>query len=274
MVQSTRPAARWSGAGSLQLAQLAGQHLGDPPGEDEAFEQRVGGQPVGAVDAAARDLAGGVEARHARSGREVGGHTAGGVVLGRRDRDQLGDRVDAVLAADGEDRREALLPELRAEVAGVEPHVRLAGLEHPAGDRLGDHVARREVGELVLALHEAVALEVDEEGALAADRLGDEGLLALGVGAEIHHRRVELHVLQVAQRRPGAERDRHAVPGRDARVGRLGEDLAEAAAGEHDRSAVGRADAVALALAEHVQRHPGDSAVVGERAGRRPARAG
>ena len=94
-----------------------------------------------------------------------------------------------------------------AEVPGVQPHVRVAGLDHPPGDRLGHHVARREVGELVLALHEAVALEVDEERALAADRLGDQRLLAARVGAEVHHRRVELHELQVAQRRPGAGGD-------------------------------------------------------------------
>ena len=77
---------------------------------------------------------------------------------------------------------------------------------HPAHDRLGDHVARREVGELVDALHEPVALEVDEERALAADRLGDQRLLAAGVGAEVHHGRVELHELQVARawRRPAA----------------------------------------------------------------------
>ena len=184
-------------------------------------------------------------------------------MLGRGDRDQLGDRVDAVLAADAEDRREAPLPELRAEVAGVEPHVRLPGLDHPAGDGLGDHVARREVGELVLALHEAVALEVDEERALAAHGLGDQRLLALRVGAEPHHGRVELHELEVAQPGAGAQRDRHPVAGGDARVGGLAEDLAEPAGGEHDRAAVHGADAVALALAEHVQGQPGDAAVGG-----------
>ena len=184
-------------------------------------------------------------------------------MLGGRDRDQLGDRVDAVLAADAEDGREAPLPELGAEVAGVEPHVRLAGLDHPAGDGLGHHVARGEVGQLVLALHEAVALEVDEEGALAADGLGDQRLLALRVGAEPHHRRVELDELEVAQPGAGAQRDRHPVAGGHARVGRLAEDLAEPAGGEHDGPAVHGADAVVLALAEHVEGQPGDAAVGG-----------
>ena len=74
-----------------------------------------------------------------------------------------------------------------AQVPGVQPHVRAAGLDHPAHDRLGDHVARREVGELVLALHEAGApllrQSVDQERALAAHRLGDQRLLAGGVRA-------------------------------------------------------------------------------------------
>ncbi len=142
--------------------------------------------------------------------------------------------------------------------------MRVAGLVHPPGDRLGDDVARREVGELVLALHEPVALEVDEEGALAADRLADQRLLAAGVGAEVHHRRVELHELQVAQHRAGAQRQRHAVAGRDRRVGGLREDLAEPARGEYDGPAAHRPDAVALALAHHVQGDPGDPAVLRE----------
>ena len=53
-----------------------------------------------------------------------------------------------------------------------------AGLAHPGDDRPGHDVARREVGELVLPLHEPLARVVDEEGTLAAHRLGDERLLA------------------------------------------------------------------------------------------------
>jgi hypothetical protein len=60
----------------------------------------------------------------------------------------------------------------------VEPHVRVTGLHHPAGDRLRHHVPRREVGQLVDTLHESVSLPVDEERALTAHRLGDQRLLA------------------------------------------------------------------------------------------------
>ena len=155
-------------------------------------------------------------------------------------------------------------PERVPQVAGVEPHVRLAGLDHPAGDRLGDHVAGCEVGKRVLALHEAVAVEVDEEGALAAHCLGDQRLLALGVGAEPHDRGVELDELEVADPGPGPHRDGHPVPGGHAGVGRLAEDLAEATRGEDDRPAVNGTHPVALALAEDVQRQAGHAAVGGK----------
>ena len=53
------------------------------------------GQPVGAVHAGAGDLAAGVQARDRGAAVQVGAHAAGGVVRGRRDRDQVGRRVDA-----------------------------------------------------------------------------------------------------------------------------------------------------------------------------------
>ena len=185
-------------------------------------------------------------------------------MAGGSDRDQVGDRVDSVGTGGRQDGREAPLPELRSEMPGVQPHVRLPGLVHPPGDRLRDHVARSQVGELVDAPHEAVSLEVDEERALTTHRLGDQRLLAARVGSEVHHGRVELHELQVAQHRAGAQRDRHAIAGRHRGVRGLREDLTEAAAGQHHRAASDRPDTVALALAHHVQGHPGDATVVGE----------
>ena len=112
------PAGRSSGAGVGVRPELVGQHLRDPPREDEALEQGVGGEPVGAVHAGAGDLAGGVEAGYAGTAPEVGGHAPGRVVARRRDRDQLGHRVDPVLAAGRQDRREPLLPELRGRDGG------------------------------------------------------------------------------------------------------------------------------------------------------------
>ena len=63
-------------------------------------------------------------------------------------------------------------------------------------------------------VHEAHPRAVDEECALAADRLRDERLLAAGARTEQEHRRVELHELQVGDPRPGPQRGRHPVAGR------------------------------------------------------------
>ncbi len=162
--------------------------------------------------------------------------------------------VDPDRAQRGEDRREPLLPHLGAELAGVEPHVLGPGLAHAAHDRLRDDVARGEVGERVLALHERDAGVVEQHRALAAHRLGDQRLLPLRERPEPHHRGVELHELEVGHRGTCAQRERDAVAGGDVGVGGLAEDLAEAARGEDHGRGEHRADAVALARAHHVQR--------------------
>src|SRR5207253_5555709 len=107
---------------------------------------RVGREPVGAVYAGAGDLAARVEPGDRGAPVQVGADPAGRVVGGRGDRDQIGDRIDAGRAARGDDGREARLQELPAEVPRVERHVVGALGAHDAVDRLGDDVARRELG--------------------------------------------------------------------------------------------------------------------------------
>ncbi|CAM5665473.1 hypothetical protein SVIOM74S_01346 [Streptomyces violarus] len=107
--------------------------------------------------------------------------------------------------------------------------------------------------QFVLPLHEAHAVGVDQVGALAADRLGDQRLLALRVGAQEEDRRVELDELQVAHLGARAQRQGHAVARGDGRVGRRREDLAHAAGRQDHRGGVDRAHAVVLAFAHDVQ---------------------
>ena len=93
----------------------------------------------------------------------------------------------------------------------------------------GDHVARGEVLDGGgVALHEALAVGVAQDAALAAGGLGEQDAEAGQTG------RVELEELHVLQRQPLAPDDAHAVAGEGVRVGRRLEDLAEAAGGEHD----------------------------------------
>ena len=76
------------------------------------------------------------------------------------------------------------------------------------GDRARDHVAGREL------VGKAAAVVVDEQGALAAQRLGEQEAVVDERG------RMELHELEVGQRRPGAVGEREPLAERARRVGR------------------------------------------------------
>ncbi len=117
----------------------------------------------------------------------------------------------------------------------------------------------------MLSDHEARAVGVHQVGALAAYRLRDQGLLALGVRAEEEDRGVELDELQVADLGARPEGEGHAVARGDGRVRRGREDLAHAAGGEDHGGGVDRPHAVVLALAHDVQGDTGRAAFgVGE----------
>ena len=68
-----------------------------PGTEDEQLGQGVGAQAVGAVDADAGDLAGGVQPVQWSGAVDVGVDAAHHVVHHRPDRDQLADRVDVLV---------------------------------------------------------------------------------------------------------------------------------------------------------------------------------
>ncbi len=134
-------------------------------------------------------------------------------------------------------------------------------LPHAAHDALGHDVARGEFGQFVLPLHEAHAVGVHQVGALAAYRLGDQGLLALRLGPQEEDRGVELDELEVADLGARAQGEGHAVAGGDGGVRRRREDLAHAAGGQDHGGGLHRPHAVVLALAHDVQGDPGRAAV-------------
>ena len=227
--------------------------------EGDRLHQRVPAEAVGAVHRDARGLAGGVEPFDLGEAPVVGLDAAHVVVGAGPDRDRCVDRVDTRVGhrelARARQLREDLLG---AEVAQIEED---GAVDAAAGLDLGGLGARDDVarGELErvrgVALHEALALLVDQVATLAAAALGDED------PARVHRRRVELHELHVLQRQPGAERHRHAVAGAGVRVRRRPEDPADAAGGEDHRLAgeqldaavhqVPRDDAGAAAAVDH-----------------------
>ena len=235
-----------------------------PAAERDRLHQRVAAEPVGAVDGDARDLAGGVQPLDLGETPVVGLDATHVVVGARPDGDRRVDRVDA-----GVGHRElARAGQLGEDLLGAEvPEVEVDGAVDAATrldlGRLGarDDVARGELERVRgVALHEALAVLVDQVATLAAAALGDQD------PARVHRRRVELHELDVLQRQALAQRHRHAVARAGVRVRRRAVEPSDASRGEDHRLAGDELDAA-------VHQIPGDDAgaapVLDRRAGRR-----
>ena len=112
------------------------------------------------------------------------------------------------------------------------------------------HVAARQVlGVRRVALHEALAVLVEQVAALAAHALGDQHA---GAG---HAGRMELPELHVLERQAGARRHAEAVAGVDEGVGRRAVDAPAAAGGEQGRLRLQDADLAGL----HLERRHADA---------------
>ena len=163
----------------------------------------------------------------------VGGDPAHRVVGRGLDRHRLLRRLDAqVHARELRDVGELLLDHLGRQVREVEVHhvpVRpgAAALLDLLVDRAAHHVARREVLDRGrVALHEALAVLVANDRALAARRLRQQH-------AElVQARRVELEHLHVLERDAAPQHDRRPVAGERVRVRRDPEHPPVAAGGE------------------------------------------
>ena len=230
--------------------------------KDDDIKEGVGAEAVGTMDRSARSLAGGVEAGHNlvaavdvlnHLAAEVGGHTTHVVVHGGEDGDGLLCGVDA--GKDGgrlDNAWQALLEDLLWQVGELQVHVVLVGAAATALADLdsggaGDDVAGGKVlcggG---IALHEALALAVEEDTALTAAALCDEAAGTVDAGW------VELHKLEVLVLETGAGDHGVAVAG--ASVGGGGGEVRAAVptGGEHGVLAVEAVQgAVLLAHGQH-----------------------
>ncbi len=174
------------------------------------------------MHARARALAGRVQAGHARSAVEVGDDAADRVVRGGGDGDRLAGRV---VARTRERRHQRRIP-VALDAAEIERRA------VARGDRARDHVPRREL------VGEALAVLVQEGGACAAQRFGEEEAVVEQRGG------MELDELEVGERRARAVREQQPFAGRAARVRRPLPQGGIAAGGEDDRLPGERGDGV------------------------------
>ncbi len=232
----SRRESAWSAefGGQLRLLgagrdEFRGAHAGGAA-EHHEIDQRIGAEPVGAMDGDAGRLA----ERHQAGDDDVRiailldddlaviiGRDAAHVVMHRRQhRDRLLGQIDAgenlgALRNSGQ----ALMQDLRIEMIEVEIDVILVLADaaafadlHRHGAR--NHVARRKIlhgGRI--ALHEALAGGIGQIAAFAARAFGDEAARAIDAG------RMELHELHVLQRQSRAQNHGVAVAGAGMRRG-------------------------------------------------------
>ena len=200
-----------SGLCAFARQRLADDEIAGRAAEHQQVDQRIGAEPVGAVHRHARALADRVEAVDDRIGLAVlrrddlavyVGRDAAHLVVDRRHhRDRLLDAVDVgELERDFADRRQPLQDHVGPEVVELQHHVVLVRTAAaPFLDLLvhrpADDVARREVLQVRrVALHEALAVAVEQDAALAAHAFGDQHARAVDAG------RVELPELHVLER--------------------------------------------------------------------------
>ena len=116
-------------------------------------------------------------------------------------------------------------------MAEVDEDVVGAGARGFADDTAGHDVAGGEFLEFVVAVHEAVAVLVEEVGAFASERFREE---EAGGSAEVEGGGVELDEFDVADGGSGAVSGGDTIAGGDVRVGSFEVDAAESAGGEQD----------------------------------------
>jgi len=181
------------------------------PAKDDEVGERVGAEPIGAVDRNAGGLADGHEARHdvVRVAVDLGQYltvivrrdAAHIVVDGGQDRDRLATDIDAgeYLGRFG-DTGQAFVEDRRIEMVEVEEDVVVPPADAPAFADLDGHGPRNDIagGEILgvggVALHEAFAIGVGQIATLAAGTLGDQTAGTVNAG------RVELDELHVLER--------------------------------------------------------------------------
>nr|CUV57051.1 protein of unknown function [Ralstonia solanacearum] len=199
---------------------------------DDAFQQRIAGQPVRAVQAAVGHFADGIQPFDIGAAGHVGADPAARVMRRRRDRHAVLRQVAPMGPGDLDQVREMLFDECRALVRDVEPHMGRAVRLHLRIDRAGHDVARRQFLLARIARHEALVGDVVEQAAFAAHGFGDQ---ADDLALDLEGRGVELHELQILDGRSGTPGHGDGLALARVRVGRVLVQPGQAAGGKHHR---------------------------------------
>ena len=216
--------------------------------EYERFEQRVACETVSAVNTGMRAFTAGIEVRKRGLGVFVNVDAAHEIVLTREYRHRLFCEVEALIEQVLVYHREALFEEVAVLVAYVEVEVGRILLARFEDYRVRYYVTRSKLEALVVVLHEALLVAVEEVCALAAYSLGDEE--AFAGSAVVEGCRVELHVAEVLYLRAHFVCECDTVAGSDRGIGRELVNSADTACCEYHEVAVGSEVGIVLLFKE------------------------
>lgn len=137
------------------------------------FEQGIGGEAVGAMQAGCGGFADYEQARHGRTTDFVRDRPADEVVGPRAHRNRVLGEVEIERRTDAGDRWKQHV-RVALHTTEVQVDVRVVGGHHAVEDRAAHDVARREVRHRVHAGHEAVAVAIAQHRTSAAHDFADE----------------------------------------------------------------------------------------------------
>ncbi len=150
-------------------------------GENQAFKQRIAGQPVGTMKAGEGGFANCIQAGQGRAGIQVGDDAAAGIVRCRNDRYGLASNVDAQFQTASMDVREML----NQKVGRLVRHVKIDTIEaaflHLEVDSAGHDVARCQLATGVVLGHESFPAWQTQYAAFTTHGFGDEKCLGVGM---------------------------------------------------------------------------------------------
>src|SRR5579863_7703039 len=115
------------------------------------------------MDAGAGNLAGGIEAGYGAAAIEIRFDAAHGVMRGGVYGRRIACDIESVRKTRFVNARESMANEIRVTRGEVEPDMRRAGTAHLADDGARNYVARGQIAQLVVPLHESVAILVAQD---------------------------------------------------------------------------------------------------------------
>jgi len=199
--------------------------------EDEAFEEGITGEAIGAMDAGGGGFAGSVETGDGSASPKIGFDAAHHEVRGGTYGSEVAGKIQAVAEAGGIDERETLFEEVLGLGGQVEIDMLAIRFVHFADDSAGEDIARSELLGFVVALHKAFEMDIAEDAAFAAECFAEKKARGAfeGEGGGM-----ELDEFHVGEDGAGFEGDGHAVAGGDIGIGGFAVKLAESASGKEN----------------------------------------